>query len=289
MIKINDEVVNIGSFPDGSMLVKHNPYIRDLRDLSTINFSEANIVWKYENDLEILAMVYLVKHLRTHGVEDIILYMPYIPNARQDRVKSPEDVFTLKYFAEILNGLNLTSVYVLDPHSTVSEALINNISIIAPREYIEHALEIIGVERFTRYDPMYIGEAPKEKFSLTMFYPDEGAMKRYSGMVKLPYAFGIKNRNWETGVIEGLDVAGGVDQIAGKDILIVDDICSRGGTFLHSAKKLKELGANDIYLYVSHCENTILEGELLTSGLIKKVFTTDSIFTKEHELIEVLK
>ena len=124
---------------------------------------------------------------------------------------------------------------------------------------------------------------------LLMFYPDEGAMKRYSGMVNLPYAFGIKRRNWDTGVIEGLDVAGAVDQIAGKDILIVDDICSRGGTFYHSAKKLKELGANDIYLYVSHCENTILEGDLLKGDLIKKVYTTDSIFTKSHEKVEVLK
>ena len=78
------------------------------------------------------------------------------------------------------------------------------------------------------------------------------------------------------------------EDIKGKNILIVDDICSRGGTFYHSAKKLKELGANKIYLYISHCENTILEGDLLTSGLIEKVFTTNSIFTKKHEKIEVL-
>lgn len=285
MIKINDEVINISSFPDGSMLVKHNPLVRDL----CVSYDEAHIVWKYENDIEILAMIYLVKHLRAHGTKDIYLHMPYIPNARQDRVKNPEDVFTLKYFTEILNDLNFTRVYVLDPHSTVSEALINNISVITPIEYIEFVLEKIGLERWTSYDPMYIGQAPKKRFSLTMFYPDSGAAKRYSDLVSLPYAFGIKRRNWETGVIEGLDVAGDIEAIMGRDILIVDDICSRGGTFLHSAKKLKELGAKDIYLYVSHCENTILEGELLTSGLIKKVFTTDSIFTKEHELIEVLK
>ena len=124
---------------------------------------------------------------------------------------------------------------------------------------------------------------------LLMFYPDEGAMKRYSDVIPLPYAFGIKKRNWKTGVIEGLDVAGAIDQIANKNILIVDDICSRGGTFYHSAKKLKELGAKNIYLYITHCENTILEGELLTSGLIEKVYTTNSIFTKEHEKIEVFE
>ena len=74
-----------------------------------------------------------------------------------------------------------------------------------------------------------------------------------------------------------------------QKILIVDDISSRGGTFYHSAKKLKELGAKEIYLYVSHCENTILEGEVLSSGLIDRVFTTNSIFTKEHEKVEVFE
>ena len=69
----------------------------------------------------------------------------------------------------------------------------------------------------------------------------------------------------------------------------MDDICSRGGTFLYSAKALKALGAGDIYLYISHCENTILEGEVLTGEYITGVFTTNSIFTKEHERIEVLE
>ena len=284
MIKINGAVVNIGSFPDGSMLVKHTPLTRDL----CVDFDNTIIVWKYENDLELLALVYLVKHLRAHGTKDIYLNMPYIPNARQDRVKSSEDVFTLKYFAEIINSLNFTRVEVRDPHSTISEALINNLMVERPDDYIDRVLRKLNVREWVSMDPMDFGP-PKRKYSVTMFYPDEGAMKRYSGMVNLPYVFGIKKRNWETGIIEGLDVTGDVEAIMNRDILIVDDICSRGGTFLHSAKKLKELGAKDIYLYVSHCENTILGGELLTSGLIKKVFTTDSIFTKEHELIEVLK
>lgn len=266
MLKIDGKTIDIGSFPDGSMLVKYKPSIFR-------NVSGCAIQWHYENDREFLCLMYLVKHLRSHDVKDIILYMPYIPNARQDRVKSSEDVFTLKYFAELLNSLNLTKVVVTDPHSTVSEALINNIQIQSPEIYIHQVLDEIFWQS---------GD------NTMMFYPDEGAMKRYSGLVDIPYAFGIKKRNWKTGVIEGLDVAGEVDKIAGKDVLIVDDICSRGGTFYHSAKKLKELGAKDIYLYVSHCENTVLEGDLLKGDLIKKVYTTNSIFTKSHEKVEVL-
>ena len=45
----------------------------------------------------------------------------------------------------------------------------------------------------------------------------------------------------------------------------------------------------DIYLYVTHCENTILDGELINSGLIKKIFTTDSIYTSENENIEIIR
>lgn len=230
MIKINGNCIDIGKFPDGSMLVKYDP---------SKHFTSGfvKLSWYYENDREFLALMYLVKHFRAHGINNIYLY------------------------------------------STVSEALINNLYIYSPQSYIHRAINDVAKNLVN-------------KRSLALFYPDSGSAKRYAHLTtNLPYAFGVKNRNWETGAIEGLSVIADEDKcpIAGMDILIVDDICSRGGTFYHSAKKLKELGANDIYLYVSHCENTILEGELLDGDLIKKVYTTDSIFTKTHEKIEVLK
>ena len=266
MIKINDQIIEPNHFPDGTLLMKYKAERGKI----------GAITWQYESDAELFTLYSLKKHL------DYVLpgwnsdlYLPYIPNARQDRVKSEEDIFTLKYFAEIINSLKFERVFVLDPHSSVSEALIDNIIVKSPREHINRTIDKI------RQD---IKLAP-----LMMFYPDEGSMKRYSSIAFGEYAFGIKKRDWVTGKIEGIDVAGCVDKIKDSSILIVDDICSRGGTFYHSAKKLKELGAKEIYLYVTHCENTILEGELLTSGLIEKVYTTNSIFTKEHEKIEVFE
>ena len=261
MIKLNDIIINIGSFPDGTMLIKQDIPTEDKITLS----------WLYENDREMVALIYLTNHLKAHGKDNIHLYMPYIPNARQDRVKTSEDVFTLKYFAGVINSLGFKTVTVLDPHSTVSEALIDNIVIKTPGDNIARVIDIIGED------------------NLMMFYPDEGAMKRYSALADKPYAFGIKKRDWATGQIKGLDVSGACELIEGRRVLIVDDICSKGGTFYHSAKKLKELGAKEVYLYISHCENSILQGEVLTSGLVERVFTTDSILTEEHERITVLK
>lgn len=262
MLTLNNKPIDITKFPDGALLLKENV-------LSDVSHGYATIEWFFENNEELVALIYLVGHLRQYGVSHINLTMPYIPNARQDRVKHIEDVFTLKYFADIINYLNFNSVRVLDPHSSVSEALINNIFVDTPKLYISKAMYNCNPD--------------------VLFYPDEGAMKRYSGMVPFPCVFGIKFRDWATGKIQGLEVAGDIERIKGARILIVDDICSRGGTFYHSAKKLKELGAKEIHLYVTHCENTILEGEVLTSGLIEKVYTTNSIFTKEHEKIEVFE
>lgn len=260
MIKVNEQIVEQNHFPDGTLLMKYKAEIGKI----------GTITWQYESDAELFTLYSLKKHLdNVLPGWNTYLYLPYIPNARQDRVKSDEDIFTLKYFAEIINSLKFEKVYVLDPHSSVSEALIDNIAIQPPREYIKTAIQNCNPDM--------------------LFFPDEGAMKRYSSMANKKYAFGIKRRDWATGKIEGLDVAGCTDKIEGSRILIVDDICSRGGTFYHSAKKLKELGAKEIYLYITHCENTIFEGELLTSGLIEKVYTTNSIFTKEHEKIEVFE
>lgn len=267
MIQINGIPVDVRHFPDGTFLLKEN--VEDYR----LNQNTGSICfqWRFESNEELVILQFLAMHFKAHSMR-IRLVMPYIPNARQDRVKHDEDVFTLKYFANIINSLGFESVTVLDPHSSVSEALFDRLVVQQPEGYVNQVIKKVGGQ------------------NLTMFYPDEGAMKRYASMFLLPYTFGIKKRDWETGTIQGLDISGSVDDfVRGKDILIVDDICSRGGTFYHSAKKLKELGANKIYLYVTHCENTILEGELLTCGLIEQVFTTKSIFTKSHEKVEVLR
>lgn len=265
MIKLNGENVKIEHFPDGTILLKESVEVNHKENRS------AKILWKFENNEELAVLICLTKHLKSHGVSNIHLDMPYIPNARQDRVKTNEDVFTLKYFAEVINWLGFRSVTVLDPHSSVSEALIDNLVVKSPKEYIEKV----------------ISQLADDDNDLLMFYPDEGAMKRYSGMIERPFAFGIKKRDWATGKIMGLDVFGMTELISNSKVLIVDDISSRGGTFFHSASKLRELGAKEVYLYISHCENTILEGEVLKGNLIQKVYTTNSLFTGVCEKIEV--
>ena len=267
MIVLNNKfVIEQNHFPDGTLR------------LSVPNCYPMQISWYYDNDEELITLIYLVKHLRNldYGFANTIsLFMPYVPNARMDRTEDGKNVFTLKYFAEIINGLNFEEVRIFDPHSTVTTALIDRAIVVAPFSLLGNA-----VDEMCR-------ESSDENF--TIFYPDAGSVKRYSGVIKNPYVFGNKVRDWDTGEIKGLDVIGDIERIKDHNVLIVDDICSKGGTFYHSAKKLKDLGAKDIYLYVTHCENTVMQGELIRSGLVKRIFTTDSIYTAEHELIKVVR
>lgn len=229
-----------------------------------------DIGWRYDGDHECILLWYLVNHIRSnihHGLF-LQLTLPYIPNARMDRVKADDEVFTLKWFADFINHLRFNKVVVLDPHSNVSTALINNVQVVQPYQYVKKAIDAINDK------------------NLLLCYPDEGASKRYSDLMQSEYVFGIKHRDWRTGKIERLELTE-PERVSGRNVLIVDDICSKGGTFTHMAKALKEAGAKDIYLYVTHCENTIFQGSVLTDGLIRHVFTTGSIYRGEHEKVRV--
>lgn len=262
MISLNGEIINIKHFPDGTINFK----VSGDNKIAPVSV----IKWCYESDSEMFAVYCLANKIQDISPDiKLVLILPYLPNARMDRVKDSSEVFTLKYFAKFINSIGFDDVIIFDIHSNVGTALIDKAREMYPLNNVQEVIRRTNID--------------------TLYYADEGGVKRYADKFNQPFVFGMKRRDWETGKILGLDVLGDVELIKDKDILIIDDICSRGGTFYHSAKKLKELGANKIYLFVTHCENTILEGELLTSGLIEKVYTTNSIFTAQHEKIEVFE
>ena len=259
------QIVNQNRFPDGTLAL----------DIQKVYEDSAMITWLYESDAEMFTLMCIVDILRRDGwCKYLELEMPYLNSARMDRIKSNNENFSLKVFAKWLNSLKFDKVITYNVHSNVSEALIENIQNILPEEDIKTCIE--------KYNPDVI------------FFPDEGACKRYSDMkiikdCNLPIAFGIKKRDWKTGKIESLEVIGG-EHVQGKRVLIIDDIVSMGGTPFFSGKKLKELGAKDIALYITHCENTIEKGNLLLDDSpISKIYTTDSICTITHNKIEFVK
>lgn len=271
MITVNNVKVEVGHFPDGTQSIKFpvDALWSGLNDMPIL------VSWYYDSDEELFTLACVMDWVcRSCGSKKIIkLNMPYVPNARMDRIKNTNENFSLKVFANFINSLGFDTVNVYNVHSNVSEALINNIININP----DHDVDTV-ISEYYKPDVIY--------------FPDEGACKRYADLscikgYELPVIFGIKKRDWKSGKILGLDVVSDID-LTGKKVLIVDDICSAGGTFKFSAMKLKELGASDVVLYVSHCEDNIQNGDLLKTDLISKIYTTDSILHIEDPKIEVI-
>ena len=73
--------------------------------------------------------------------------------------------------------------------------------------------------------------------------------------------------------------------------MIIDDLCSKGGTFYHTANKLKEAGAAEIYLTVTHMESNVKYGKILiddqghnSDSPISHIFCTNSMLD-ERDLV----
>ena len=269
MILFNNIEIPIHTFPDNTQRLN--------LDVLGAKYALNQITWKYEGEFECMTIWYLVKHIKNClPTRTLDLYLPYVPNARMDRVKHLDEVFTLKWFADFINSLGFTTVTVLDPHSNVTTALINRVFVENPIDHIEEILDM-----FKDFNPI-------------LYFPDAGAMKRYEGMLnEYPYLYGEKKRCWETGEILGLDLKGDIKRIEGIEnpiFLMVDDICSYGGTFYYSAKALKEaFPTSKIYSWTTHTENKFPTlQKAFDEGLIESHFTTDSLYRSQNDKIKVL-
>lgn len=287
MLKVNNHIVEKENFLSGEQRLNIPPIRLNRADRSRPCIV---ITWFYENDSELFTLQCLVPYLRQqYGNVKLILTMPYIPHARMDRVEDMSNVFTLKYFCQIINSLKFDKVQVLDAHSNVALALLDNVS----EFYLKGlALGLITNPEFTQRPVIY--------------FPDAGACKRYKKLFAdiedIVIIYGEKVRDWSTGKIKKLEIkTDNADPSklqeaieGGSAVIMFDDIVSYGGTFYYSALELKKLGFNEIYAYASHTENSILDKEhgtfikLLNDGTVKKLFTTNSIYRGNDEHIEII-
>ena len=87
-----------------------------------------------------------VDALKRMGVQKINLFIPYFPGARQDRIMIPGEPLTVKVYADIINAMGFAEVTVLDPHSEVAPALINNCKIVPNYAFVAEVIEVIGTD-----------------------------------------------------------------------------------------------------------------------------------------------
>jgi ribose-phosphate pyrophosphokinase len=220
-----------------------------------------SIFAKIRSSEDLVGLAMAKDALEQAGARDIDLILPYVPYARQDRMCDKGEAFALKVFCKILNSLNFKSVTIVDPHSEVTPALIDNVKVVSQLAIIEKL-------------PLEI----KQKMVASVFVsPDAGANKKTA---KLASFFGHssfiradKNRDLTNGNI--LETIVYCDDLKGQNVTIVDDLCDGGKTFIELSKVLKQKNAGKIYLYVTHGIFSRGVDALLDAG-IDEIWTTNS-------------
>lgn len=232
-------------FSGGEVQVK----VYDFNPLSWYR-KELDIYAHLTDSNSIMELMLIVDALRRmYPSIPLYLKLPYIPYARQDRAMTQGESLAVKVFADIINGLNFRRVEVLDAHSDVALALINNVVNI-PQEKIL-TKEILG-------DAILVS-------------PDAGSLKKVS---KVAQTFGNKmvRADKTRSVIDG-SITGTVvysEHVGDQDFLIVDDICDGGRTFIELAKELRKITTGKIKLYVTH--GIFSKGFGVFNGVIDEIY-----------------
>lgn len=229
MIILNGHYVRPTIFPDRTSQVWKLP-----EELLGMKDEELDIVWQFESEAELLHLAqlkYLLDHYRHDYPYDCKLTITYLPYARQDKWPSNTSTFALQSFAPLLNSLKFNPVVIHDPHSKLALSLIKNSQAWYPQEELTKAIV--------------------KRQSDIICYPDKGALTKYREAYhsNFPYMWGEKVRDQLTGQITSYEIFGNVE---GRKVMIVDDICDGGATFVLLAQKLLTSDAKEVSLFVTH-------------------------------------
>ncbi len=264
-IKLGEVVVK--KFADGEIFVDVKDTIRNkiVFVIQSTN-SPAN-----DNLMELLLTI---DALKRSSAGEINVIIPYFGYARQDRKVNGRQSISAKLVANMITNAGATRVITFDIHSEQISGFFD-IPIDNLRAYgiIAKEIQSMNIE------------------DLTIVSPDHGGVVRARQLAKIldvPMAV-IDKRRTGHNEAEAQFVLG---DVAGKNIIIFDDMVDTGGTVATAISKLKEEGAKLVHLAISHPVLSSKDGisalDKLRDAGIESIITTNSIRQPENELIKVI-
>jgi ribose-phosphate pyrophosphokinase len=209
-------------FPDDEL------YLRVLDDISG---EEVIIVQTTYPDQNIVELFLLQDAVKEAGAKKVTVFIPYFGYARQDKKFEKGEPISAKAIARLVS-LNADVVITVDPHK-------------------EHILDFFTVKTHSCSAVSALAEFLKKKAVDMVLAPDKGALdraKKASKIIDCDFDYMEKTRiDGETVKIKPKNL-----EISNKNVAIIDDIISTGGTMAKSIKELKNQGAKKIFVTCTH-------------------------------------
>lgn len=254
------------------------------------------ISYRSKNPNDIFKLGLIVSAIRDNYAwanPKIWVEMPYLPYARQDRICKFKEPFSLKFVIEYLKFLDVP-VYITDVHSQEAGKLVSELSAkitfhdFIGSSYFAHNLisinltDINFVDRFIKIAP---DKGAKQRISKYIqpyltenTYNISEPIVKFNKFAKIynsaPTLVANKTRS-DGKVIQELEIPEDLS-LEKKDILIVDDICDGGATFIELAKIIKPMNPSSLTLFVTHGIFRNGTDSLYEAGF-DRVITTDSL------------
>ena len=243
----------IKRFADGEVYVEINENIRG----NSIFVVQSTSNPANDNLMELLICI---DALRRSSAKNITAVIPYFGYARQDRKVVPRTAIAAKLVSNLITNAGANRILSVDLHAGQIQGFFD-----IPVD------NLFATPIFARHI--------KNKSKLKNFIcvaPDVGGVERtraLSRRINSSIAI-IDKRRPAPGKSEVMNLVGNVKN---KNCIIVDDIIDTGGTIVNAARALKEKGAKDVYVYITHA---VLSGhavDKIEASKIKKLITTDTI------------
>jgi ribose-phosphate pyrophosphokinase len=224
--------VEIKKFPDGET------YVRILGDVSGRDVVYINSLQRSPNE-SLIETLLTLDALRDLGATRLIAVIPYMSYARQDSRFNPGEAISVQTIAKLFKSMRLDHLVTVDMHlhritdpSSLFGANFHNIT--GVRELAKYIKRNYSVE-----NTVVIGPDEEAEQWAKIMAEDLGGLE-----------YGVLKKTRITAeevavVAEGLNVQG-------KNVIIVDDIISTGGTIVEAVNTLRNLGAREIYVTTVH-------------------------------------
>jgi len=246
--------IKVEHFADGEILVEPQESVRG----RSVFIVQSTCTPVTEHLMEVLVCIDACKRA---SAGEINVIMPYFGYARQDRKAKPRQPITSKLVANLLQIAGANRVITFDLHAAQIQGYFD-----------------IPIDDLTAVPMLgnYFKEKNFAKDDVVVVSPDHGGVvraRRLADILDAPIAI-IDKRRPKPNMVEAQNVIGDVD---GKICIVVDDICDTAGTLCAGCQILKDHGAKEVYVGITHGIFSRDAIEKINNSVIKELVISDTI------------